>query len=247
MSAPSRSVLVVDDDEQILRALRTSLRARGFDVATAPNGETALDQLASAVPDLVILDLGLPGIDGREVIERLRGWTEVPVIVLSVRDSHAEKVAALDSGADDYVTKPFSIDELLARMRAVRRRASGTEAPSVLRFGELEVDLARRAVRLGGEPVHLTRIERRLLEALATNPGKLLTHRWLLHRVWGPGYGNESHYLRVYVRQLRKKLGDDPARPRYIVTESGLGYRWKPDPDPAAAASGRAGAPAGPP
>jgi two-component system KDP operon response regulator KdpE len=247
MSAPPRSVLVVDDDEQILRALRTSLRARGFEVATAPNGETALDQLASAVPDLVILDLGLPGIDGREVIERLRGWTEVPVIVLSVRDSHAEKVAALDAGADDYVTKPFSIDELLARMRAVRRRATGAEVPSVLRFGELEVDLARRAVRLGGDPVHLTRIERRLLEALATNPGKLLTHRWLLSRVWGPGYGDESHYLRVYVRQLRKKLGDDPGRPRYIVTESGLGYRWKPDPDPAAAAGGRAGVPAGPP
>lgn len=229
MTTPS--VLVVDDDEQILRALRTSLRARGFDVATAANGETALDLLSTSVPDLVILDLGLPGIDGREVIERLRGWSDIPVIVLSVRESHVEKVAALDAGADDYVTKPFSIEELLARMRAVRRRAAGADTPSVLRFGGLEVDLGRRAVRLGGHLVHLTRIEHRLLEALATNPGKLLTHRWLLHRVWGPGYDRESHYLRVYVRQLRRKLGDEPGRPRYILTEPGLGYRWKPDPD----------------
>jgi two-component system, OmpR family, KDP operon response regulator KdpE len=225
------SVLVVDDDAQILRALRTSLRARGHDVTTAPNGETALDVLAGATVDLVILDLGLPGIDGLEVIRRLRGWLDTPVIVLSVRESHAQKVAALDAGADDYVTKPFSIDELLARMRAVRRRAAGEAAPPVLRFQELEVDLARRAVRLRGDFVRLTPTEYRLLEAMATNAGKLLTHGWLLRKVWGPAYGTESHYVRVYVQQLRRKLEDDPSRPRFILTEPGLGYRWLAEPD----------------
>jgi two-component system KDP operon response regulator KdpE len=232
MSGPAASVLVIDDDAQILRALRTGLRARGYDVITAPNGESALDLLASRAPDLVILDLGLPGIDGREVIERVRSWSDVPVIVLSVRESHREKVAALDVGADDYVTKPFSIEELLARMRAVQRRAAPERAPAALRFGDLEVDLARRAVKLGGDLIHLSRTEYRLLEAMATNPGKLLTHGWLLRRVWGPGYGTEAHYVRVYVRQLRRKLGDDPARPRFILTEPGLGYRWRPEPDP---------------
>jgi two-component system KDP operon response regulator KdpE len=225
------AVLVVDDDAQIVRALRTGLRARGHDVITAPNGETALDVLAGAAVDLVILDLGLPGIDGLEVIRRLRGWLDIPVIVLSVRESHAQKVAALDAGADDYVTKPFSIDELLARMRAVRRRASGEAAPPVLRFQDLEVDLARRAVRLRGDLVRLTPTEYRLLEAMATNAGKLLTHGWLLRKVWGPAYGTESHYVRVYVQQLRRKLEDDPSRPRFILTEPGLGYRWLAEPD----------------
>jgi two-component system KDP operon response regulator KdpE len=225
------SVLVVDDDAQILRALRTGLRARGHDVQTAPNGETALDALARASVDLVILDLGLPGIDGIEVIRRLRGWLDVPVIVLSVREAHADKVAALDAGADDYVTKPFSIDELLARMRAVRRRASGEAAPPVLRFDDLEIDLARQGVHLRGELVRLTPTEYRLLEAMATNAGKLLTHGWLLRKVWGPAYGTESHYVRVYVQQLRRKLEDDPSRPRFILTEPGLGYRWLAEPD----------------
>jgi two-component system, OmpR family, KDP operon response regulator KdpE len=225
------SVLVVDDDAQILRALRTSLRARGHDVLTAPNGETALDTLASAGVDLVILDLGLPGIDGIEVIRRLRGWLDVPVIVLSVREAHADKVAALDAGADDYVTKPFSIDELLARMRAVRRRAAGEPAPPVLRFGDLELDLARQAVHLRGELLRLTPTEYRLMEAMATNAGKLLTHGWLLRKVWGPAYGSESHYVRVYMQQLRRKLNDDPSRPRFILTEPGLGYRWLAEPD----------------
>jgi two-component system, OmpR family, KDP operon response regulator KdpE len=225
------SVLVVDDDAQILRALRTGLRARGHDVQTAPNGETALDALARASVDLVILDLGLPGIDGIEVIRRLRGWLDVPVIVLSVREAHADKVAALDAGADDYVTKPFSIDELLARMRAVRRRAAGEAAPPVLRFDDLEIDLARQAVHLRGELVRLTPTEYRLLEAMATNAGKLLTHGWLLRKVWGPAYGTESHYVRVYVQQLRRKLEDDPSRPRFILTEPGLGYRWLAEPD----------------
>lgn len=227
----SPSVLVVDDDAQILRALRTSLRARGYEVDTAPNGETALEILARDRFDLVILDLGLPGIDGLEVIRRARAWSDVPIIVLSVREAQEQKVAALDSGADDYVTKPFAMEELVARMRAVRRRTTTENQRSALRFGALEVDLARQAVRLGGELIHLTPTEYRLLEAMATQPGKLLTHGWLLHKVWGPGYAKESHYLRVYIQQLRRKLADDPGRPRFIVTESGLGYRWKPEPE----------------
>jgi two-component system KDP operon response regulator KdpE len=225
------SVLVVDDDPQILRAVRTSLQARGYDVDTAPNGETALDALAKVNVDLVILDLGLPGIDGQEVITRLRSWSEVPIVVLSVRESQQEKVAALDAGADDFVTKPFAMEELLARIRAVGRRSVGEAVPPVLRFGELEVDLGRQAVKRNGELVHLTPTEYRLLEAIASQPGKLLTHGWLLQKVWGPGYGTESHYVRVYIQQLRRKLGDDPARPALIITEPGLGYRWKPEPE----------------
>jgi len=225
-------VLVVDDDAQILRAVRTSLRARGYDVLEAPDGATALDVAATNDLDLVVLDLGLPDLDGVEVIRRLRSWSQVPVIILSVRDGQEDKVVALDLGADDYVTKPFGIEELLARMRAVERRSRGEdELSAILRFGELEIDLGRDLVRRDGEPMRLTPIEYKLLSALATNPGKLLTHRWLLQRVWGPGYGSESHYLRVFIRQLRQKLRDDPAHPRYIVTEPGLGYRWKPEPE----------------
>ncbi|HXF57540.1 MAG TPA: response regulator transcription factor [Actinomycetota bacterium] len=224
-------MLVVDDDPQILRAVRTSLQAHGYQVVTAPNGETALEALTAQPVDLVVLDLGLPGIDGHEVIRRVRSWSEVPIIVLSVREGQEEKVAALDAGADDYVTKPFGMPELLARMRAVRRRAASEDGPPVLRFGELQVDLGRQLVRLGGRDLHLTPKEYRLLEAFVTNPGKLLTHRWLLQRVWGPAYTSEAHYLRVFVRQLRSKLGDDPARPRFVVTEPGLGYRWRPDPE----------------
>ena len=219
-------VLVVDDDPQILRAVRTSLHARGYEVTTAPNGETALDLLAGDTPDIVLLDLGLPGIGGLEVLQKARGWTNVPVIVLTVVEAQAQKVAALDAGADDYLTKPFVMEELLARMRAVARRAAATESAPVLHFGPLEIDLSRELVRLDEEPVRLTPTEYRLLETMATRPGKLLTHTWLLQRVWGPGYSTESHYLRVFVRQLRKKLGDDPTRPRWIVTEPGVGYRW---------------------
>jgi two-component system KDP operon response regulator KdpE len=231
MTVARPAVLVVDDDAQILRALRTGLRSHGYDVRTAPNGETALDVLARERLDVVILDLGLPGIDGHEVVRRLRGWSDVPVIVLSVREAHAEKVAVLDAGADDYVTKPFSIDELLARMRAVQRRAAGEDVLPLLRFDDLELDLARQAVRMRGELIRLTPTEYRLLEAMATNPGKLLTHGWLLHKVWGPAYATESHYVRVYVQQLRRKLDDDPSRPRFILTEPGLGYRWLGEPD----------------
>jgi two-component system KDP operon response regulator KdpE len=220
-------VLAVDDEPQILRALRTSLVARGYDVATAPNGETALEVLVAGTVDLVVLDLGLPGIDGVEVIRRLRTWSDAPVIVLSVRESQADKIDALDAGADDYVTKPFSMDELQARMRAVLRRrgVAQTDGP-VVRVGSLEVDLAKRLVRRDGEPIHLTPTEFALLEAFVTNPGKLLTHRWLLKRVWGEAYGDESNYLRVYVAALRRKLEEDREAPSLIVTEPGVGYRW---------------------
>jgi two-component system, OmpR family, KDP operon response regulator KdpE len=225
-------VLVVDDDPQILRAVRTSLQGHFYEVLTAGNGETALDQLRDADVDMIVLDLGLPGIGGHEVIRRVRAWSEVPIIVLSVLDGQHDKVDAFEAGADDYVTKPFGMPELLARMRAVRRRTESERRPPVVRFGELEVDLGRQLVRLADLDIHLTPTEYRLLEAFASNPGKLLTHRWLLQKVWGPGYATESQYLRVFIRQLRSKLADDPARPRFIVTEAGLGYRWKPDPDP---------------
>jgi two-component system, OmpR family, KDP operon response regulator KdpE len=224
-------VLVVDDDPQILRAVRTSLQGHSYEVLTAGNGETALDLLPDADVDLIVLDLGLPGIGGQEVIRRVRAWSEVPIIVLSVRDGQHDKVDAFEAGADDYVTKPFGMPELLARMRAVRRRTEGDRRPPVVRFGELEVDLGRQLVRMGELVIHLTPTEYRLLEAFVQNPGKLLTHRWLLQKAWGPGYATENQYLRVFIRQLRAKLADDPARPRYIVTEAGLGYRWKPDPD----------------
>jgi two-component system, OmpR family, KDP operon response regulator KdpE len=225
-------VLVVDDDPQILRAVRTSLQGHSYEVLTAGNGETALDLLPDSDIDLIVLDLGLPGIGGQEVIERVRAWSEVPIIILSVLAGQQDKVAAFEAGADDYVTKPFGMPELLARMRAVRRRSEGERRSPVVRFDELEVDLGRQLVRLADLDVHLTPTEYRLLEAFVTNPGKLLTHRWLLQKVWGPGYATESQYLRVFIRQVRSKLRDDPARPRFIVTEAGLGYRWKPDPDP---------------
>ena len=229
-------ILVVDDDPQILRAIRTNLSGRGYEVSTAPNGETAVDIVSRDPVDLVILDLSLPGIDGHEVIRRVRAFSDVPVLVLSVREAQDDKIAALDAGADDFVTKPFDTGELLARMRALERRSGGTDRGGehhVLRYGALELDLARQLVRLDGEQVKLSATEYRLLEAMATNPGKLLTHRWLLGRVWGPAYGDATHYVRIYVQYVRRKLGDDPGRPTYIVTEPGLGYRWKPEPDPA--------------
>ncbi len=220
---------MVDDDAQIRRAVRTSLGARGYDVVSAEDGETALELAATSDLDLVVLDLGLPDIDGVEVIRRLRSWSQIPVIILSVRDAQEDKVVALDLGADDYLTKPFGIEELLARMRAVERRARADEQPPILTFGSLEIDLGRDLVTVDGNHLRLTPLEYKLLSTMATNPGKLLTHRWLLQRVWGPSYGTESHYLRVFIRQLRQKLDDDASRPRYIVTEPGLGYRWKPE------------------
>jgi two-component system KDP operon response regulator KdpE len=224
-------VLVIDDEPQIRRALRTSLEAHGYEVATVGTGEEGVIATAEASPDLVLLDLGLPDMDGTEVIARIRGFSEVPVIILSVREGQGDKVAALDAGADDYVTKPFAMEELLARARAALRRAGPEEPPQpTLRYGELEVDLARRLVALEGDTLHLTPTEYSLLETLVTNPGKLLTHQWLLRRVWGQGYGTETTYLRTYIRALRRKLGDDAADPALIVTEPGVGYRWIADP-----------------
>jgi two-component system KDP operon response regulator KdpE len=224
-------VLVVDDEPQIRRALRTSLEAHGYEVATAGTGAEGVLAAAENAPDLVLLDLGLPDLDGTEVIERVRSFSDVPVIVLSVRDRQADKVAALDAGADDYVTKPFGVEELLARLRAALRRTQGEEpAEAVQDFGDLRIDLSKRLVTRDGERVHLTKTEYALLEAMVTNPGKLLTHQWLLRKVWGVGYAEESHYLRVYVRALRKKLGDAAAAPELILTEPGVGYRWIAEP-----------------
>jgi two-component system KDP operon response regulator KdpE len=224
-------VLVVDDDSQMLKAVTNALSARGYSVITARSGESALSIAADEELDLVLLDLGLPGMLGHEVIGRLRAWTEVPVIVVSVRDSQEEKVAALDAGADDFVTKPFGMKELLARMRAVQRRVGAEEDPRpILSFEGLEIDMLKKLVKLDGLPIHLTPTEYRLLESMASNPGKLLTHAWLLQKVWGPGYGTESNYLRLFVRQLRQKLRDKPSDPRWITTEPGLGYRWLAEP-----------------
>jgi two-component system KDP operon response regulator KdpE len=220
----SARVLVVDDEPQILRALRTSLHGAGYEVETAETAEAALAALAANPPDAVVLDLVLPDGSGTAVCRELRTWSSAPVIVLSVIGDEAEKVAALDAGADDYVTKPFGIDELLARLRAALRRAYAPTEP-VVEMGELRIDLEKRAVSLAGKPVQLTPNEFALLRVLARNPGKLLTHGMLLREVWGRGYGDESHYLHVYISQLRRKLEPDPARPRFILTEPGAGYR----------------------
>jgi len=222
-------VLVIEDDRQIVRTLRTSLQARGYDVMAAGDGTTALAALRSDGVDLVILDLGLPDLDGLEVLTRLRAFTDQPVIVLTVRDSQAEKVAALDRGADDYVIKPFDMEELLARMRATLRRVAPDDArPTRRHFGDVEIDLDKKLVTRQGVAVHLTPTEYQLLLAFVTHPGKLLTQRWLLSAVWGPGYEEETN-VRVHVGHLRRKLEADPANPRLIRTEPGLGYRWAED------------------
>jgi two-component system, OmpR family, KDP operon response regulator KdpE len=217
-------ILVVDDEPQILRALEMSLRGAGYDVETATTGAQALTAAAVKPPDAVILDLVLPDARGTDVCRELRTWTSVPVILLSVVGDEVEKVAALDAGADDYVTKPFGVDELLARLRAALRRVEPTQEP-VHAIGELRIDLAAREVTFAGQPVQLTPHEFELLRLLARNEGKLLTHKAILEAVWGQAYTHESHYLHVYVSQLRRKLEPDPARPRYILTEPGVGYR----------------------
>jgi two-component system KDP operon response regulator KdpE len=224
-------VLVVDDEPQILRALAINLRARHYEVFTAATGTDALAVAAAHRPDLVVLDLGLPDIDGVDVIRGLRGWSTAPIVVLSGRTDSADKVDALDAGADDYVTKPFAVDELLARLRAVSRRAApGDSAPSVT-FGNTTVDLAARrvTVRDGDQSieVRLTPTEWHLVEVLLRHPGKLLSHRQLLTEVWGPGYDTAGGNLRVYMAQLRRKLEADPARPRHLLTEPGMGYRFQ--------------------
>jgi two-component system KDP operon response regulator KdpE len=220
----SGKVLVVDDEPQILRAVTASLRGAGYDVTTADSAEAALTAAAVAPPDAVILDLVLPDGRGTDVVRELRTWSSVPVIVLSVVGDEGDKVDALDAGADDYVTKPFGVEELLARLRAAMRRVEPSPEP-VRQIGELRVDLEKRAVSFDGRPVQLTPHELKLLLLFVRNEGKLLTHATILREVWGRAYADESHYLHVYVSQLRRKIEPDPARPRYILTEPGAGYR----------------------
>ncbi|MES2170092.1 MAG: response regulator [Actinomycetota bacterium] len=222
-------ILVVDDDAQILKALRINLAARGYEVALARSGPEALDVAVRVKPDLVILDLGLPGFSGTQVIEGLRGWTEVPILVVSGRSDSADKVDALDAGADDFVTKPFVIDELLARVRALTRRHTAEPDEPIVAFGDVTVDLAAHTVMRSGEDLKLTPTEWHILELLARNPRRLVTKHFLLNSVWGAGYEKEDGYLRLYLAQLRKKLEPEPARPRYLLTEPGMGYRFLPD------------------
>jgi two-component system KDP operon response regulator KdpE len=221
-------VLVIDDDPQLLRALRITLRAAGHDVATAPDGRTALQQAAVVHPDVIVLDLGLPDLDGTEVLAGLRPSYTGPVLVLSARADSQDKVRALDAGADDYVTKPFDMSELLARLRAVLRRGPSEPADPIVTTDHFTVDLADRQVTVGGAPVRLTPTEWALLEPLIRHPGRLIGQRQLLRLVWGPAYEKETHYLRVYLAQLRRKLEPDPAHPRYLRTEPGMGYRFTP-------------------
>ncbi len=230
MTAGAR-VLVVDDEPQILRALTSAFRGAGYDVTTAATATQALTLAAVQPPDAVILDLMLPDRSGTDVCRELRTWTQVPILVLSAVGDEREKVAALDAGADDYVTKPFGVEELLARLRAALRRV-GPPTDPVIEIGELRIDLEKRAVTTGGRPVQLTPHEFGLLRLFALNPGKLLTHKAILREVWGPAYQTESHYLHVYVSQLRRKIEPDPTRPRYLVTEPGAGYRLVEPPRP---------------
>jgi two-component system KDP operon response regulator KdpE len=225
-------VLAVDDEPAILRALAANLRVRGYAVDLAENGEDALRLAATNLPDAVILDLGLPGMSGLEVIAGLRGWSETPIIVLSAREAQAEKVAALDAGADDYVTKPFGMDELLARLRAALRRATPTPAAPTIETEHFTADLAAKKVRTADGDVRLTPTEWNIVEVLIRNEGKLVTSRRLLQAVWGPHYGEELNYLRVHLAHLRRKLEPVPSRPRYFITEPGMGYRFERGCDP---------------
>jgi two-component system, OmpR family, KDP operon response regulator KdpE len=224
-------ILVVDDEQQILRAVRRALVARGYDVVIAADGTDALVEAEASAPDLIVLDLNLPDMDGLEVCRRLRAWTRVPILILSVREDESGKVEALDLGADDYLTKPFGVEELLARVRALLRRTRpGAADPPRFVADGVSIDLVARRVARDGADVHLTKTEWALLEALAEHPGKLLTHRWLLERVWGSGYQEDVEVLRVFVSQLRKKVEPNPSRPSLILTDPGVGYRWAPAP-----------------
>jgi two-component system, OmpR family, KDP operon response regulator KdpE len=220
-------VLVVDDEPQIVRALRINLRARGYEVDAAPDGRTALDLAARRHPDVIVLDLGLPDMEGAEVIRGLRGWTSVPIIVLTARHASEEKVDTLDVGADDYVTKPFGMDELLARLRAAVRRAAPPEEDAVVTTEEFTVDLAAKKATRAGADIRLTPTEWHVLEVLVRNAGRLVSQQQLLREVWGPSYANETGYLRVYLAQLRRKLEADPSHPRHLITEPGMGYRFE--------------------
>ena len=221
-------VLVVDDEPQLLRVLRVHLQARGYQVQAALDGRSALELAARSLPDVVVLDLGLPDISGVEVIAGLRGWTEVPIIILSVHEEEADKITALDAGADDYVTKPFSMAELLARIRAASRRTPPAKQPPTIRTDDFTVDLAAKRVTTEAGEVRLTPTEWHLVELLVTNPGRLVSQHQLLHEVWGPQAESEIAYLRVYMAQIRRKLEPEPTQPRYFITEPGMGYRFEP-------------------
>ena len=236
MTGAGHLILVIEDEPQIRHFLRTTLTAEGYRVIEAENGARGVLEAATHKPDLVMVDLGLPDLDGVEVVKRIRAWSALPILILSARSAEADKVAALDAGADDYVTKPFGVGELTARLRVALRHAAHCATPGaggILRFGNIEVDLERRLVRADGSEVHLTPIEFRLLGCLARHGGMVLTHRHLLREVWGPSYIDQSHYLRIYMKQLRHKLEQDPARPRFLLTETGVGYRLAGDAEPA--------------
>jgi two-component system KDP operon response regulator KdpE len=222
-------VLIADDDPQMLRALRITLTARGYDVVTAADGRSALNAAIDSHPDFIVIDLGMPGLTGIEVIQAIRGWSQVPILVVSGRSESWDKVEALDAGADDYVTKPFSADELLARIRALSRRSTPTAEAPVVSFGDVIVDLSARAITRAGASVRLTPTEWLLLEVLLRNPGKLVTRETLLTEVWGPQFTTDTGYLRLYMSQLRKKLEPEPSKPRYLITDAGLGYRFVAD------------------
>jgi two-component system KDP operon response regulator KdpE len=227
MMAPEGArILVIDDEHQIRRMLNVALSAHGYSLAEASSGKEGLSQASIFHPDLVVLDLGLPDLDGMEVISRLREWTQVPIIVLSVRERENDKIDALDAGADDYLTKPFSMGELLARIRVAIKHFAKSEDEPVLAFPDLTIDLARRIVLLLGQEVKLTPTEYEILKYLALHSGRVITHGQLLRAVWGPNYQGETHYLRVYVGQLRRKIEKNPTQPRYIMTEAGVGYRF---------------------
>jgi two-component system KDP operon response regulator KdpE len=232
-------ILVVDDEPQILRALVTNLRARGYEVDAAGTGEIALQLAARHRPDLVVLDLGLPDMSGLDVIAGLRGWTDVPIVILSVRETERDKVAALDAGADDYVTKPFGMGELLARVRAALRRSTPASETPVVTTPDFTVDFATKRVDRNGEEVKLTPTEWHMVEVLVRNEGKLVAQRQLLQEVWGPEYGTETNYLRVHMAHIRRKLEAEPSRPRYFLTEPGMGYRFETNTDATAEAADR--------
>ncbi|MDQ0732440.1 response regulator [Arthrobacter sp. B1I2] len=226
-----KRILVVDDEPQLLRAMQINLRAEGYAVSVASNGTEALRLAASNPPDVIVLDLGLPDMDGADVIRGIRGWSELPIVVLSARQGSTDKVEALDAGADDYVTKPFGLDELLARLRAVERRSAHSSPGGVIETGNLLIDLGAATVTRAGERVHLTPREWDVLQLLVANRGKLITQRQLLQTVWGPAYKEETQYLRVYMAQLRRKLETDPAHPKHLITAAGQGYRFEESPE----------------
>ncbi len=227
MAADGPRVLIVDDERPIRRFLRASLTAHGFDIFEAADGQEALREVAEQHPDLLILDLGLPDMDGIELTRSLREWTQVPIIILSVREGEGDKISALDAGADDYLTKPFSVGELMARIRVALRHTAHTEEGPLFQLGDLKIDLAHRLVSRGEQEIQLTPTEYDLLRALVQKSGRVLTHRQLLRQVWGPVYEEENHLLRVNISNLRRKIEDDPSRPRFILTEAGVGYRFR--------------------